>query len=224
MMTLEQRKKQVELAKLLERRNKKKERDTLAYCILLAVICVLLVLMVYLTVLCDRAEKEREAAAANADKPVPVQLFALREEEDPDEDAKIEEALLASGYFRADVPLPFAEQDYLHTAAEEAGIPYELALAVVRVETGFRNVLGDDGESAGYMQVQERWHSARMEKLGVTDLMDPAGNFRVGCNYLAELVVRYGDLTDALTAYNSGRPGDSDYAAEVLAAMEELSE
>jgi soluble lytic murein transglycosylase-like protein len=135
------------------------------------------------------------------------------------ENKYIEMALYASGYFREDVPLDGDTQAFLRAACEETGIPYELALAVIRQETEFRNVTGDDGRSVGYMQVQRRWHEDRMARLGVTDLADPYGNFRVGCDYLAELLGKY-PLEEALTAYNSGKPGKSAYASNVLTYME----
>jgi hypothetical protein len=143
-------------------------------------------------------------------------------EAEPDEEPEneyIEAALYASGYFREDVPLDGDTQAFLRAACEETGIPYELALAVIRQETEFRNVVGDDGRSVGYMQVQRRWHEDRMARLGVTDLTDPYSNFRVGCDYLAELLGKY-SLEEALTAYNSGKPGKSTYASNVLAYME----
>ena len=96
-------------------------------------------------------------------------------EEDPLEAEKIEQALVEQGYFRDDVPLSYEDQDFLHTACNESGVPYALALAVIQKETGFRNVLGDDGASAGYMQVQERWHRDRMERLGVKGRVSTAG-------------------------------------------------
>ena len=66
--------------------------------------------------------------------------------------------------------------------------------------------VGDDGCSFGLMQVQPRWHSERMERLGVTDLLDPVGNVTVGIDYLDECLDRYnGDYAAALTAYSSGR-------------------
>ena len=143
-------------------------------------------------------------------------------EAEPDEEPEneyIEAALYASGYFREDVPLDGDTQAFLRAACEETGIPYELALAVIRQETEFHNVVGDDGRSVGYMQVQRRWHEDRMARLGVKDLTDPYGNFRVGCDYLAELLGKY-PLEEALTAYNSGKPGKSAYASNVLAYME----
>ncbi len=147
----------------------------------------------------------------------------VHEGEDPLEDEKIEAALVEQGYFLEEVPLEFTEQDFLHTACQEAGIPYALALAVIEQETDFRNVMGDDGASCGYMQVQEKWHRERMERLGVTDLMDPFGNFQVGCDFLAELMGKY-PTQEALAAYNSGSPGYNQYSYEVMDNYEKWKE
>ena len=124
--------------------------------------------------------------------------------EDPLEDENITSALLGQGYLSEKVPLSFEEQDFLRTASEEGGVPYHLALAVIETETNFRNVAGDNGGSIGYMQVAPRWHSDRMERLGVADLWDPYGNFRVGCDFLGELLEDYEDPNKALMAYNMG--------------------
>lgn len=120
-----------------------------------------------------------------------------------------------------DVPLSYELQDMLRAACEESGIPMELALAVIWEETDFQNLAGDDGESEGYMQVQEKWHWDRMERLGVEDLMDPAGNFRVGCDYLAELLDKH-PLAYALTCYNSGKVRVSEYSERVMDYQEAL--
>lgn len=139
------------------------------------------------------------------------------EGEDPMEAEKIEAALVEMGYFRDDIPLTYEEQDFLHTACQESGVPYALALAVIQKETQFNNVVGDDGASEGYMQVQRKWHYDRMERLGVTDLMEPFGNFRVACDYLAELLETY-PKAEALTVYNMGHyPGCvSKYARQAM--------
>ena len=123
---------------------------------------------------------------------------------------------------RDDIPLDAEIQRLLYKACGETGIRYELALAVIWQETDFRNVIGDGGESAGYMQVQEKWHRDRMDRLGVTDLLDPYGNFLVGLDFLAELLETH-ELTDALTRYNSGRKGNSQYAQSVLNYMKILT-
>ena len=139
----------------------------------------------------------------------------------PEEDIPAAEP--ESPYLREDIPLDAETQALLYEACGETGIDYELALAVVRKETTYRNVVGDGGESYGYMQVQPRWHKARMERLGVDDLMDPLSNFRVGCDYLAELLNKY-TVEEALTAYNTGSPGYNQYAATVIGYWEELSD
>lgn len=126
---------------------------------------------------------------------------------------------------REDIPLDEGTQRLLYQACEQMGIQYELALAVIWQETDFRNITGDGGDSIGYMQVQPRWHSDRMERLGVTDLSDPYSNFLVGCDYLAELIARDKGLEWALMAYNGGptyanekiaRETISQYAKNVL--------
>ena len=139
------------------------------------------------------------------------------------ENEKIEAALVETGYFRDDIPLDFDTQACLRAACEESGVPFELALAVIRQETNYQNVDGDSGNSIGYMQVQPRWHQERMDRLGVTDLSNPYGNFRVGCDYLADLMRKY-TVEEALTAYNSGRPGESAYADQVREFWRELRE
>lgn len=143
--------------------------------------------------------------------------------EAPEEDALIEATLLEQGYYRDDVPLDYLTQDLLHTACAEFGVDYALALAVIEQETNFRNIMGDDGESAGYMQIQERWWSGLMDELGVTDLMDPYGNFRVGCAILGQMIEQYG-LPDALTMYNAGRTGESGYSQSVMEQKEKWEE
>lgn len=155
-------------------------------------------------------------------------------EEMSEEDAGIEAALLDQGYLSDAVPLSYTEQDLLRTAAAEFDVPYELALAVIERETDFRNVVGDGGDSIGYMQIQERYHRDRMDELDVEDLMDPAGNFRVGCSLLAELLDRYATADMALMAYNMGATGaarvwergiyESDYSRQVTDRAEYWAE
>ncbi len=187
-------------------------RETLAKVTAFLLLALLVIVVsVLLTTPTESAEIQADTTAALITMPVQEDF----------ENEKIEAALYDSGYFRSDIPLDSDTQALLRAACEESGIEYELALAVIEQETGYRNVTGDDGQSAGYMQVQLKWHGARMERLGVTDLTDPFGNFRVGCDYLAELLSKY-SMAEALTAYNSGKPGNSAYADEVLARLERL--
>ena len=120
--------------------------------------------------------------------------------------------------FLSCIPLSDEEQMLLQDACIEFNIPYALALGLVEKETNFRNVVGDDGASVGYMQIQQKWHRDRMDRLGVTDLTDPGGNFRVGLDFLSELYNKYHDWGMALTVYNMGHnPGYiTKYANKVL--------
>lgn len=121
-----------------------------------------------------------------------------------------------------DIPLSYDNQVSLQEACEEFNVPYALALSLIETETNFRNVIGDNGDSTGYMQIQQRWHYDRMERLGVYDLTDPKSNFRVGLDYLSECYDIYGSWGLAVTVYNMGHnPGYiTDYAYNVMSGYE----
>lgn len=65
-----------------------------------------------------------------------------------------------------------------------------------------------NGECVGLMQINPKWHEDRMQRLGVTDLMDPFSNILVGTDYLSELYAEsvekgYGDdMYYVLMRYN----------------------
>lgn len=173
----------------------------------------------------ERSVGENELPCLNLSAAIVLDEIApIEVESDPVEDVPIEPSS-----FNDEIPLSNEEQDLLIAACEEFGVPYALALALIEEETDFRNMIGDGGASAGYMQIQQRWHYDRMDRLGVTDLLDPNSNFRVGLDYLSELYGTYGDWNTALTVYNRGHnPGYiSDYAVNVMgnyAYWQELTE
>ena len=124
-------------------------------------------------------------------------------------------------WYIADLPLDRELQKALWDACQEFGIDYALALAIIEQETNYSNILGDGGASVGFFQIQPRWWGELMERIGADDLTDPVDNFRTGCAVLQELLLRYnGSVTDALTAYNSGHPGQSAYASAVMERVE----
>lgn len=132
------------------------------------------------------------------------------------------------------VPLDEEYQEYLISLGEENDIDPRLILAVMFVESSFdAETVGDGGDSYGLMQVQPKWHSERMERLGVTDLLNPEQNAAVGVDYLAELIEKYGDEEKALVAYNAGPTGarehwfsrglyTSAYSRKVMAEKEKI--
>jgi hypothetical protein len=145
-------------------------------------------------------EPTPEVAEVAQEEPIEVAIEVI--EEDPKFDVEAVEAVFDP--VREDVPLDAETQRLLYQACDETGIRYELALAVIWQETDFRNIMGDGGESAGYMQIQEKHHGDRMARLGVTDLFDPYSNFLVGCDYLAELAAKGKGIEWMLMAYNGG--------------------
>ena len=165
------------------------------------------------TSLCTREACEELAVDNPSDRLTPATSLCTREAcEEPVPDV-CEDTYLIEGH-----ALDFETQMLLYGACLEFKVDYKLALAVIEQETGYRDIMGDGGDSCGYMQVQRKWHEDRMELLGVTDLMDPESNFRVGCHFLAECIDRYG-LEKGLGYYNGGVPAVTNYSREVLGRL-----
>lgn len=124
---------------------------------------------------------------------------------------------------RYNVPLPDDLQDYLVATAHSYGLDPALVIAVIWRESCYQaDVIGDNGQAIGLMQIQPRWHQDRMDRLGVTDLTDPRNNILVGCDILSEVIGQYG-VTGGLTYYRWGRvDADGAYAAEVLQYAEKM--
>lgn len=107
-----------------------------------------------------------------------------------------------TGYF------PEKMQIYTRCLCKQYNVPYALVLAMIEYESGYVfDATGDNGNSKGYMQIYEKFHADRMKKLGVNDLMNPYHNVCVGIDYIAELLEKYGNVQDALAAYNYGETG-----------------
>ena len=134
-------------------------------------------------------------------------------DEDPLEAEKIEAALLEQGYFREDIPLSYELQDVLRTACETNGIPYEIGLGLIDVESDFDPGSTSPSGCYGLCQLNPRYFPS-----GLSDIE----NIRTGMAYLGEQLDRYdGDLDAALTAYNAGYDtGKRLYAAQVKSAAE----
>ena len=129
--------------------------------------------------------------------------------------------------FWEDIPLEAELQDYIVCKCRDAGINPAVIFAIIFRESSYRtDIIGDNGNSFGLMQVQPRWHSERMARLNCTDLLDPYDNVTVGIDYLQELLDRYdGDITKALVAYNRGSYSGTitEYAEAVLNEAERLN-
>lgn len=120
-------------------------------------------------------------------------------------------------------PVPVAQleiNDHIDKMAKWYGLNPDIVKAIIEEESGWlASAEGDNGQSVGLMQIQERWHKERMKRLGITSLYDPEQNITVGCDILSELLSKYGNYEDALSAYNSGNIYDGQqYAERVLNA------
>ena len=78
-------------------------------------------------------------------------------------------------------------------------------MAVIMQESSFRvDACGDNCESKGLMQIQEKWHSETMKELGVTDLYKPLDNVKVGVAILSDYFEENEDVYYVLMKYNGG--------------------
>ena len=103
-----------------------------------------------------------------------------------------------------DIPLNMEQQDIVREISEEYGVPFELVLAVMQVESNFDVTAIGNGNCYGIMQIHQINHPALESQLGITDWLSLSDNTRAGCYMLGQLIDKYQDETRALMAYNMG--------------------
>lgn len=137
-------------------------------------------------------------------KPIEVVAYEIEVPEPaPVETIEIVETVPEPEYF--DVPLSHDLQAHIFEECEKHSIAPAIVIAVIERESRYDSqAIGDDGCSIGLMQIQEKWHRERMDKLGCTDLLDPYQNITVGVDYLAELFQKDLEVYWVLMAYNGG--------------------
>lgn len=238
--------------KAQERRQQRREAEAVRHkntrnLVLLAILAALtLAVLVLIGCRFFAAERDNQTATASpasatatvCDPAAVLNFLAAttvpEEGEDPMEAEKIEEALLAQGYFSLAVPMPFEYQDYMRTYCAAYGCPYPLALAVAEVESHFDMTgVGAAGE-VGIMQLNPgpggSYHAEIQAATGL-DPATPSGNIAGGCYKLGQYMAEFQDAGKAAMAYNMGRAGameawaagitSTDYSDAVLAAMED---
>lgn len=214
-------------ARAAERERKARRRNKVLAFIALALFVAVCVVMV--------AKAYSEEPAAEPATPEASAAPAAEEEymEDPQEAEKIEEALLAQGYFSLAVPMPYEWQDYMRTYCEEYGCPYPLALAVAQTESNFdMDAVGASGE-VGIMQLNPGPGGSYHAEIQAATGLDPttaSGNIAGGCYKLGLYLAKYGSAEKAAMAYNMGEGGarsawdsgitSTDYSKAVKEAME----
>lgn len=105
------------------------------------------------------------------------------------------------------IPLSSTFQKWIDDKCKSYGISTNVVMGVIKKESSFTiKAMGDNGEAFGLMQIQRKWHRARMEKVGATDLLNCYDNVAVGIDYLAELYrTNGGNWHKTLMAYNGGQ-------------------
>jgi len=93
--------------------------------------------------------------------------------------------------------------------SRRAGLPTELVLGVILVESAGYNFAVSEVGAMGLMQLMPSTAEAVARQVGLlwegpATLFDPVSNVRLGVFYLHRLIERYGSLTTALAAYNWG--------------------
>ncbi len=94
-------------------------------------------------------------------------------------------------------------QDFTYTACVDYGVPYQLALGVMYVESRFVPGVVSYG-NYGLMQINSINHPRLRSALGVTDFLDAKSNILCGVYMLAELFSNYSDYEFVLMCYNQG--------------------
>ena len=131
-----------------------------------------------------------------------------------------------------DIPLDMEQQDVVREIAAEYGVPFELVLAVMQVESNFDVTAIGNGNCYGIMQIHQINHPALEKQLGITDWLNLSDNTRAGCYMLGKLLDKYQDETRALMAYNMGEGAakkawnagtcSTSYTEKVMAAKNSL--
>lgn len=119
------------------------------------------------------------------------------------------------------IPLSDELQTHLHAKCKEYGINYNLALALIKTESNFKeDAVGDNGRSIGLCQIQPKWHSKTATERGLS-IYDPADNVELMLVLLTSNLERCeGDMTGALQMYNTGGPSGSKYAEKVYSNLD----
>lgn len=103
-------------------------------------------------------------------------------------------------------PLSLELQKHINYKCKKYNISTNVIIALIEAESNFNaNTMGDRGRSYGLMQIQKRYHTKRMKRLKVTNLLNAYGNTTVGIDYLAEIYKSCnGNWHKTLMVYNGG--------------------
>lgn len=104
----------------------------------------------------------------------------------------------------------------IYDEGEKLGLDPLLILAVILTESSFKRNQRSHMGAVGLMQVKpsigrdvaDRW---RIDWPSSDALRNPALNVKIGSSYLFELILKFGDVKDAIIAYNLGETVTREY-------------
>lgn len=130
-----------------------------------------------------------------------------------------------------DVPLSQELQDHIRIQCNDAGIDFELALAVMKVESNYQFDVISSTHDHGIMQINEVNHDKLKDTLNITDFLDPYDCTTAGI-YMLSNYKWCENETQMLMCYNMGVAGakkawkkgiyETNYTQKVLEAKKEI--
>ena len=106
-----------------------------------------------------------------------------------------------------DCPLDHELQDYIEGLCDEYGLPMDMVIALISVESCFQANVISGTNDYGLMQINKINHEWLSTKYGITDFLDPYQNVLCGISILAQHYSKYQDVDKTLMAYNLGATG-----------------
>lgn len=98
--------------------------------------------------------------------------------------------------------IPEDIRTYCEEIGAEKGIAPELLEGLAYCESGFQDhAVNKQGTCHGLCQIFTKYHKARMERLGVSDIYDRRGNILIAGDILGELFEQYEDVGYVLLVY-----------------------
>ena len=146
---------------------------------------------------------------------------------------EVEELKDEDGFVYYDIPLELDIQRHIFDECQLYEVPYELAMAVMYVETGgtFDSSLRSKTNDSGLFQVNDV-HKQWLKESGITDLYNPYQNSSAGIWILKDALSKGDNIHTSLMIYNMGHGGarklwkkgiySSKYSRKVVETMDLL--
>lgn len=106
--------------------------------------------------------------------------------------------------YSRDIPLSDELQQFTYETAKKYGVNYDLMLAIMQTESGFTNVISDNGEDIGLCQINACNAEWLYSEHGIYNLMDERQNIEACAIILDKLQGQFDNESHVVMAYNLG--------------------